>query len=247
MPFTTSSTQRVPGLNCHVTADAVRRSRELYNLLTEDTNRPSIQDHLQNLQHIFVSHGVDRKLGIHLKHGHFQLSENQILLGTTSTKPLCRWARKRHIDDADLNNIHGHIFVVQDGELHPYEYHDGRYTESIPTEFLDAFIKYTTDHSLCSEVALQILLPEFQNRCFSEIPFEDQTVMLETEHLNGLRPGNVTGWTFSPVGCTAGETHAETGNGHEKYNVGAPLPNDVRVVCGILIDRGLLHPSCLAA
>ncbi|KAJ9412382.1 hypothetical protein FOXG_19466 [Fusarium oxysporum f. sp. lycopersici 4287] len=243
-----SITRQVPGLNCPVTADTFCKSRKIYNCNTEDTSRTSIEAHLPNLQKIFVNHKVYKKFAIHSRHGHFKLDEDRILLGTTSTAPLCRWTQQRSIDDVDPGNIHGHIFVVHDGELIPYEYHEGCYKENIPERFLDDFIKYILINSLCSEVALQVLLPEFQDQLMSEIAFEDQTIMVDAEYLNGLEPGNTTCWIFSPRGYTAGETHAMNPSGrHEKYNVGAPLPDGVKGVCRTLVDRNLLRPNCLTA
>ncbi|WKT54314.1 hypothetical protein QSH57_004898 [Fusarium oxysporum f. sp. vasinfectum] len=248
MASTTRSTQQVPGLNCPLTKDHVERSRKMYNSLPEHTKRSSIEGHLPAFQHMFVQYGVTNKLGIHLRHGHFKLPENHILVGTSVSKPLCRWARTQHFDNINLHSVHGHIFALDDsGQLHPYEFHEANYQEAIPADFLDAFVKYINDNGLQTEAGLQILLPEFKDQCMSEIPFTDQTIMLDIKHLNGLKPGTVTGWTFSLTECTAGEMHAETGDGHEKVNVGAPLPDNVHGLCRILIDRGALSPDCVGA
>ncbi|EXA31104.1 hypothetical protein FOQG_15720 [Fusarium oxysporum f. sp. raphani 54005] len=250
MPTMASSTERVPGLNCPVTADTVDKSREIHDLLPKDTDRPSPETHLPSLTKILVTYNVHEKYGFHKPHRHLdELGENRILLGTTLTEPLlCRWTRAQHIDDIDLNEIHAHILVFYQGKLVPYEYHKGLHTGNIPKECLDELLQYFEKHSLCFEFALQALLPEFTGRLMSEIDLGNQTLMLEAKYLNCLKPGNTTGWIVSPQGCTVGETHGTAPDGtHVTVNKGAPLPDDLSGICKLLIEQDLVHSHCLTA
>jgi hypothetical protein len=187
--------------------------------------------------------------GFHKPHRHLdELGENRIFLGTTLTEPLCRWTRAQHINDVDLNEIHAHLLVFYEGKLIPYEYHQGSHTGNMPKECLDELLQYFEKHSLCFDFALQALLPEFTGRLMSEIDLGNQTLMLEAKYLKGLKRGNITAWIVSPQGCTAGETHGRTPEGdHVIFNAGAPLPDDVRGICKILIQRDLVHSHCLTA
>ncbi|KAF5657489.1 hypothetical protein FHETE_10408 [Fusarium heterosporum] len=107
-----NSKERVPGLNCPVTADTVNKSRKIHDLLSKNTDRPPSEAHLSNLKNILVNYNVHDKYGFHKPHRHLDgLGENRIFIGTTLTKPLCRLTRAQHIDDVDLDDIHAHLLV----------------------------------------------------------------------------------------------------------------------------------------
>ncbi|KAF5964755.1 hypothetical protein FBULB1_12622 [Fusarium bulbicola] len=268
MPTMARSLERVPGLNCPVTADTVDMSREMHvamipehsrmrfnhkyrhDLLPKNTDRPSPETHLPSLARILVTYNVHEKYGFHKPHRHLdELGENRIFLGTTLTEPLlCRWTRAQHIDDIDLNEIHAHILVFYQGRLVPYEYHKGLHTGNMPKECLDELLQYFEKHSLGFEFGLQALLPEFAGRLMSEIDLGNQTLSVEAKYLNCLEPGNTTGWIVSPQGCTAGETHGTNPDGsHLTVNKGAPLPDDLSLTCKFLIEQDLVHSDCLTA
>ncbi|KAH7120102.1 hypothetical protein B0J13DRAFT_410551, partial [Dactylonectria estremocensis] len=209
---------QVPGLNQDVTLNDVWKSRSLHNEQPDASAQGPIKEgHLLNLSDIFTKHDVHDLLGIHLAHRHGEIPENYMLLGEKSAKPLCRRAIMTCGDDVDLSKVHGHVFVVNDGRLHPYEYQQGPLMESvtrIDPAFFSDFIDYITANDLTSLVGLEVLILQFKDKYMSEIVYEGEALMWESKRLKYLKNIKTTGWTFLPGQYTGNAFHVADDKGH---------------------------------
>ncbi|PNH37150.1 hypothetical protein VD0003_g10295, partial [Verticillium dahliae] len=103
-----------------------QKSRTLYNGLKSDEDQPPVEDqHIQDLAALFVRHRAEKILGIHLIHGHFQIPEGTVVVGTNFQDPDMRWAKTTDIKKLKQSSVHGHIFVLVNGGLCAYEFQDG--------------------------------------------------------------------------------------------------------------------------
>lgn len=221
-----------------------------YNTLVDDCDQPPVpEDIIANLASMFVRNNAHKVFGIHLIHGHFQVPEDTVLLGSTFDNASIRWAKTAAIDSLDTSTVHGHVFVVTDKGLVPYELEDGALPDlsSIHKGFLGEFTSYLIEHNLQSLLGLQVL--GCGESPMMELILDQGTVMLESSRPQGVQPTRITGWRFESVDgrprvCAANETHAgmTTGN-HKVYNAGKPLPKleNVEDLKNALIDVGVLQ------
>ncbi|OQD95349.1 hypothetical protein PENVUL_c116G00340 [Penicillium vulpinum] len=74
----------IPSLYIPPTIKDLLQSSRAYNLLPDDRDQPQVQKvHLQELASLFTRFNVQKIYGLHLIHGHFQIEENKIMLGTS--------------------------------------------------------------------------------------------------------------------------------------------------------------------
>lgn len=86
-----------------------------HNQFRPDTAFPQIDvlsDGFEQLCAIIAKYNVQSHFRLRLLHRHMTIPEGQILLGTSMTERLGYWTRPTHISDIDLQNIHGHIFLL---------------------------------------------------------------------------------------------------------------------------------------
>ncbi|KAM9873262.1 hypothetical protein VDGL01_12660, partial [Verticillium dahliae] len=89
-----------------------------YNGLESEEDQPPVEDqHIQDLAALFVRHRAEKTLGIHLIHGHFQIPEGTVMVGTKFQDPDMRWAKTTDIKKLKQSSVHGHIFVLVNGGL----------------------------------------------------------------------------------------------------------------------------------
>ncbi|EFY94595.1 hypothetical protein X797_011323 [Metarhizium robertsii] len=238
----------VPGLNETLKVQDLEESRNIYNLLPDDSQQPEIlESHIHDLAALFVRNRADGILGIHLAHAHFTIPENTAILGINYDKPSCRWARPMAIRTVDLSNVHGHIFVLTNHGFHPYEYQIGPGPDlsGVDSAFLSELADYLNTNNLSTLVGLQVI---GQNPAHMlELVLPQGTVMLDVSNLNGCVPSRQTGWKFEldngePRVCTANEMHGTHENGHKIYNEGAPYPKlaTFQDVKNALVKAGIL-------
>ncbi|KGO74766.1 hypothetical protein PITC_083750 [Penicillium italicum] len=133
------------------------RSRTLYNKLPDDAAQPAVSDeHIANLAALFVHHNAEKVLGIHLIHGHFEIPENTVMVGTNFENPALRWTKTMKIDEINPLNVYGHIFTLAGNELCPYELQDGPLPDlsSVGYSFLTDFLKYIVKTNLQDIIGL---------------------------------------------------------------------------------------------
>ena len=133
------------------------------------------------------------------------------------------------IQHADLDTLHGHIFILTDHGFHPYEYQCGPMPDTcdVASNFLTELADYLVVNNLTILVGLQVIDPKA--RPMFELILPGGTVMVDVSNLNGCIPSRQTGWTFKVNNGEPGirkpyETHARHANGHDVFNAGAPHP-----------------------
>lgn len=202
-----------------------------YNRLPDDGAQPAVADeHIVNLAALFVRHNAQNVLGIHLIHGHFEIPENTVMVGTNFGNPALRWTQTTEIDQINPRTIHGHIFALTGDGLCPYELQQGPLPDlsEVGQGFLAEFLEYLVKNNLQNIIGLQVL--GCMDQSMSELILDQATVMLETSVVKNAIPYRVTGWRFesangSPRVCSANETHAGlTSGNHKVFNAGKPLP-----------------------
>ncbi|KAG9229006.1 hypothetical protein BJ875DRAFT_524637 [Amylocarpus encephaloides] len=209
---------RIPGLDFPLEIKDLQNSRNTYNGLLDDADQPPVaEEHLQKLAALFVRHNAQETLGLHLIHGHFQTSENTVMLGTNFQNPMLRWTKVTRVTDVDLNNIHGHIFVFTGSGFIAYE-----------KEFFVDFVDYLVTNDLTKLLGLQVLMDV--NMTMWELILDQGTVMLDASVVRNCKPTRITGWRFEAVDGEprvheSNETHAAMSSGNHKiFNAGKPLP-----------------------
>lgn len=209
--------------NCQLTSPS-------YNGLPDDLEQPAILDsHIRQLSRLFVRNNAHEIFGIHLVHGHFEIPEENALVGANYDSPPCRWARITDAHRIDLDGVHGHIFVLTEHGFHPYEYQQGITPDmsKVSENFLAEFSNFLVENDLTKLIGLQILDPHLPE--MFELILPGGTIMVEVSSLKGCNPTRRTGWRFGesngqPRVCKPNETHARHANGHDVFNAGAAHP-----------------------
>ncbi|EJT79321.1 hypothetical protein GGTG_04406 [Gaeumannomyces tritici R3-111a-1] len=154
-----------------------------------------------NLAALFAHQNAEKAFGIHLIHGHFQIPEGSVMVGTNFEDPAMRWAKITDIATLDASSLHGHIFVLTESGYRAGVEHDGAVIE-------DQLNNLAT-------TALLIL--------------DNGTIMLDSIVKN-TTVSCITGWTFQAShkglrACNGGESHSATVNGNNKVFTGTkPFP-----------------------
>ncbi|KAF2185445.1 hypothetical protein K469DRAFT_738867 [Zopfia rhizophila CBS 207.26] len=220
----------IPGFNKTPTIEDLEESRQIYNMLPDDSHQPELTDtHIRNLAALFLRNRANGILGIHLAHAHFHSPENTVMLGANYENPYCRWARATKMHSVDLSNVHGHIFVLTDHGFHPYEYQAGPMPDlsGVDKAFLPELADYLNGNNLAKLVGLQVV--DDNPAQLLEFILPQATVMLDESDLVGCAPTRQTGWKFryedgEPRVCQSNESHGRTATTHEIYNQGQPHP-----------------------
>lgn len=238
----------VPGLDKALREEDLEKSRNMYsftitmessttatnlpsyNQLPDDSQQPEIREsHIHDLATLFVRNRADTVFGIHLAHAHFTVPDKTVLLGVNHETPRCRWANATTFKAINLNNVHGHIFVLTDDGFHPYEYQAGPAPalSQVDDAFLVELAEFLRRNKLETLVGLQII--DSHPSQMLELVLPEGTVMLDVSNVNGCVPTRQTGWKFEVEngelrGCKANESHAQNGTEHKVFNEGAPYP-----------------------
>jgi len=140
--------------------------------------------------------------------------------------PRCRWAKTTSIETMDINNLHGHIFVLTDHGFRPYEYQAGPVPDltQVPSTFFSELANLLEMYNLNKIVGLQIVDPHATD--MFELVLPQGTIMLDMLELHGCVPTRQTGWTFTiengkPQVCKRTEYHAKNGDKHDVFDSGA--------------------------
>lgn len=238
-----------PALDQALNTHDFQESRGLYNNLKDDSAQPEVAvEHVQNLAALFIRHNAEKVFGVHLIHGHFQIPEGTVMVGTNFQNPEMRWTKPTDFNNLDVSSIHGHIFVLTDGGFRAYEFQDGPLPDlaSVHQDFLVEFARYITTNNLAGLLGLQVL-GDCNTRSMSEVILDRATVMVDSSVVKNCTTYRVTGWTFEshngkPLVCQKNETHASmtTGN-HKVFNAGKLLdPENIVELKAGLVEAGLL-------
>ncbi|KID66218.1 uncharacterized protein G6M90_00g068370 [Metarhizium brunneum] len=207
----------IPGLHTPPTIEDLNLSSAVYNLLPDDADQPVVQHiHLQELASLFKRFNVQKKFGMHLIHGHFQLDEGSVMLGTALTSLRGYWTRPTSIAKIEPADIHGHIFTLtESGEMQAYEYRDGPVPnlEGIDPTFFLELIKYLQANNLASLLGLEILGAEVPDMMCEFILKGNGTVILDARELKNWSSYRSTGFALKKPGMTelkGNQTHAKT-------------------------------------
>lgn len=256
----------VPGLNKALREEDLEKSRNMYsftitmessttatnlpsyNQLPDDSQQPEIREsHIQDLATLFVRNRADTVFGIHLAHAHFTVPDKTVLLGVNHETPRCRWANATTFKAINLNNVHGHIFVLTDDGFHPYEYQAGPAPalSQVDDAFLVELAEFLRRNKLETLIGLQII--DSHPSQMLELVLPEGTVMLDVSNVNGCVPTRQTGWKFEVEngelrGCKVNESHAQNGTEHKVFNEGAPYPRmeTLQDLKNVLAKAGIL-------
>ncbi|KAL1863948.1 hypothetical protein VTK73DRAFT_6305 [Phialemonium thermophilum] len=101
--------------------------RYIYNQLPDDGQQPAVpQATLDEVADMFCRHGVFDKFGLHLVHSHFNITADEVMLGSAIGDGLGCWTKTTSIGSIKLDRVHGHIFMLSDdNDLVAYEYRGG--------------------------------------------------------------------------------------------------------------------------
>lgn len=211
----------IPGLHVPPTIKDLLQSSRTYNLLPGDEDQPQVQDiHLQELAGLFKRFNAHRKFGLHLIHGHFQIEEDKIMLGTSLNSIRGCWTRPSSIADINLEEIHGHIFkLTASGEMQAYEYRQGPTVSlgDVDPKFFEELVQYLQSNLLVDILGLQVLAKDVPAMMSEFVLADKGTVMLDERDVkNRGTPFRITGYVLeepSMTGFKDGETHAPTVRG----------------------------------
>lgn len=255
----------VPGLNKALTVEDLEKSRNMYsitismelsipvtnlpsyNQLLDDSQQPEIHEYIHDLATIFARNRAYTVFGIHLAHAHFTLPDKKVLVGVNHETPRCRWANATTFKAINLDNVHGHIFVLTNDGFHPYEYQAGPAPalSQVDVAFLVELAEFLRRNKLETLIGLQIIDPHPSQML--ELVLPQGTVMLDVSNVNGCVPTRQTGWKFEVEngelrGCKANESHAQNGTEHKVFNEGAPYPKmeTLQDLKNVLAKAGIL-------
>ncbi|KJZ69737.1 hypothetical protein HIM_10877 [Hirsutella minnesotensis 3608] len=207
----------IPCLHVPPTVKDLKESSLAYNLLPDDGDQPNVQQaHLQELANLFKRFNVQDKFGVHLIHGHFQLVEGNVMLGTALASVRGCWTKPTSINDLEPAEIHGHIFRLTDsGEMQAYEYREGptMNLDSVDPVFFQEFIEYLRTNNLTNLLGLEVLGKEIPEMMCEFIVKDNGTVMLDARDVKKWTSYRVTGFALNGPGMTelkGNQSHAKT-------------------------------------
>ncbi|KAF3398198.1 hypothetical protein F1880_005616 [Penicillium rolfsii] len=211
----------IPGLNAPPTIKDLQESSRAYNLLPDDGDQPQVQKiHLQELAGLFARFNVQKIFGLHLIHGHLQIEEDKIMLGTSLKSVRGCWTQPTSIADINPAEIHGHIFkLTAGGEMQAYEYRQGPTAslDDVDPVFFQELVRYLQTHHLVDLLGLQVLTNDAPAMMSEFVLVNNGTVMLDERDVKERgTPFRITGFFLEKPGMTEfkdGETHAPTVRG----------------------------------
>ncbi|KAK3683016.1 hypothetical protein B0T22DRAFT_502141 [Podospora appendiculata] len=218
-----------------------QESRAFYNSFKDDEAQPDVADqHIQNLAALFVCHNAEKIFGIHLIHGHFQIPEGTVMVGTNFQNPNMRWAKTTDVNKLDESSIHGHIFVLTNGGFRAYEFQDGPLPDfnNVGQDFLVEFAHYVLDHNLVDLIGLQVLGDgACNNHGMFELILDQGTIMLDNSVIKNCELTRITGWSFESC-----DGIPMTSENHKVFNAGKPLPKleNVEDLKAALVEAGVM-------
>ena len=162
------------------------------------------------------------------------------MVGRQLTDPSGCWTRPAPLEDVNLKEVHGHIFMlVGEDRFVAYEYVEGRVTDfsGIESGFFKELATFVRLKGLERTIGLQIRGSATEEMI--EFDFGGcGTVMLNAQDADHGRPFRTTGWVFD---CSDGvisykdkEHHAPTTKGPHKVFLDRKLAPDVQALKAIL-------------
>lgn len=218
-----------------------------YNTLPDDDHQPQVTEAtLKELGDILIKHNMQHMFGVHLVHGHSTLPPGTAMIGQYTDRGV--WSHPTTIDQADLTNLHGHIYVLnKDDKLVAYEYRQGLRKDlaAVSSDFLADFFGFLVDHKLTQLLGLEVRQLEHEHPNVFEIVFSNgHTLMLPAERTKNVHPSRCTGWTFASVaGVTelqGSQAHSKTIQGPHKVFIGGKLDPKLADLVDVLEKKDIL-------
>ncbi|KAI3395663.1 hypothetical protein diail_1031 [Diaporthe ilicicola] len=211
----------IPGLHVAPTVEDLKQSSVAYNLLPDDGDQPEVQQtHLQELASLFKRFDVQDKFGMHLIHGHSQLDEGNVMLGTALASVRGCWTKPTSITDINPSDIHGHISrLTGNGEMQAYEYREGPIAnlDGIDPAFFNELAQYLRANDLGNLLGLQVLAQDAREMMCEFVLQDHGTIMLDARDVKAWVPFRTTGFALnsnlSMTELKGGESHAKTTKG----------------------------------
>lgn len=153
---------------------------------------------------------------MHLIHGHFQLDEGNVMLGTALASLRGCWTKPTSIADIKPADIHGHIFrLTESGEMQAYEYREGPppNLDGIDHTFFLELIDYLQANELTGLLGLEVLGKNTPVMMCEFILKDNGTVMLDAKELKSWTSYRMTGFALNEPGMTelkGNQSHAKT-------------------------------------
>lgn len=219
----------VPGLNQTITDRDVMKSSELYNKMPEISTileLPDLDTCLDDLGKLIMDCGLQKHVGIHLRHSHGELAEGYMIIGKDSKEMLLRRIQQRLPSEVDLSNIHGRVFVLDDDNLHPYEYQQG----PLPLDIIQAVSEFVplcidcmkNNKEMASSFSLEILNADLAKQHTSEIVIGSETTTWPSDRLREPSPTTTTGWIVASGRSLSSANWVGTSKGHQKVDPPQP-------------------------
>ncbi|TQN70587.1 hypothetical protein CSHISOI_04880 [Colletotrichum shisoi] len=247
MAVVAQSPMVVDGLHVPPTIEGLKLSSLAYNLLPDDGDQPEVQQvRLQKLADLFKRFNVEDKFGMHLIHGHFQLDEGTVMLGTALASVRGCWTKPTRITDLKSTEIHGHIFrLTEAGDMRAYEYRDGPPTnlDSVDPTFFHELVEYLRVNNLTEILGLEVLAEEVPEMMCEFILKDNGTVMLDARDAKKWTSYRFTGFAVSEPGMNelkGNQSHAKTvRNTHQVFTDGKICKEDV--LMDVLRAEDIVH------
>lgn len=197
-----------------------------------------VDQRIEDYEILLLISGATVRSGVHLAHGHSTFPGNKIMLGDQPTP----------ITQLDLQDVHGHIFVVKDDNVlsMSYEYRAGSRPNlsSISDAFLAEFFGYLNDHNLTKVLGLQVRQLQHDKPDMLEFTFSNaHTLMIEPNQAHSPPSGRVTGWAFSAnngiVELTWKEHHEPIQGGNHRVMYSGKLDCQLEDLVSVLKGHGV--------
>ncbi|EFZ04008.1 hypothetical protein X797_012101 [Metarhizium robertsii] len=186
-----------------MTKETLIASARLHNQFPPNTSFPQIDvlsEGFKELCAIITKYNAQSRFRLRLLHRHTTIPKEQILLGTSITKPPGFWTRPTPISDVDLQNIHPHIISVdneaRNGRLFPSEFREGPPASnwSIESGFFTEFTDYLRVKGWENIFRLEII--QGQTGKMIEFSFDIGSLLLEEAEVSGQFESQETAWTI---------------------------------------------------
>ncbi|KAK7177950.1 hypothetical protein PSPO01_15999 [Paraphaeosphaeria sporulosa] len=224
----------IPGLHLQVTLSDMNKSGAIYNTLPDDKDQPQVAEvSIIALKTLLKQYNVQNKFGLHLIHGHMEMAKGMVMVGKPMHNLPGLWTRPTKADLLDLGAVYGYVFVLTDGEFHPYEFRQGPPPPMTANDnaFIAAAQKYLEINNLADIIGIELLDQDRLGKHMKEFVLSDTdgTVMLPADQVNPTEIYRTTGWNAveGTIDLKGNETsHAKTTKGtHQVFTDGKALPD----------------------
>ncbi|UNI24494.1 hypothetical protein JDV02_010234 [Purpureocillium takamizusanense] len=167
---------------------------------------------------------------MHLIHGHSQLEEGSVMLGTAIASVRGCWSKPTSISDINPLDTHGHVFrLTGNGEMQAYEYREGPIAnlDGVDPAFFKELAQYLQVNDLGNLLGLQVLVQDAPEMMCEFVLQNHGTVMFDARDVKAWVPFRTTGFALnsnlSMTELQGGESHAKTTKGTHRVFVSGKI------------------------